>query len=100
MFSFSKSLVAAVALLAILPSSLAQTAPPATTSGTATADQRRISACQATIETTGFNNEENYLTSDTTSYSVRYTYDFAGQLYTRFIRLYSKAEVLSINLSL
>ncbi|KAG7528102.1 hypothetical protein FFLO_06416 [Filobasidium floriforme] len=78
MFSFTKSLVAAVALLAILPSSLAQTAPPATTSGTATADQRRISACQATIETPGFNNEENYLTSDTNSYSVRYTYDFAA----------------------
>lgn len=71
MFSFTKSLFAAAALLAVLPSSFAQTA--------AEQAQLRIRNCQATIETPDFNNEYNFAVNDQTAWSQRYTYSYEGK---------------------
>lgn len=80
MFSSTKSLFAAIALLAVLPGSLAQTTAAPAQTGTAEADQRRVSACAVAIETPGFNNEYNYLTSDTSMHTLTYTYDYNCKL--------------------
>jgi hypothetical protein len=83
MFSSIRSLFAAAALLAILPSSLAQTSPVPT--GDATVDQKRISQCQASIQTPGFNFEYNYDVNDQSQYSITYIYSYEGELNIGFL---------------
>jgi hypothetical protein len=92
MFSSIKSLFAAAALLAVLPSSFAQTPAP-TATGTAAAEQARIQNCAISIETAGFMYEYNYDVSDTRQYSQVYTYSYEGVLLRRVKSLQLNANV-------
>ena len=74
MFSFTKTLLAVSAIAVILPHALGQT-----TTGNATEaqlEQKRIGACQTSIQVTNFDFAYNYDVGDTSPHFLIYTYDY------------------------